>query len=354
MIGAAPRAALFILGLSFALGTAFAEPAQVDSQMQAVLDALGDLEAQPIHTLSVQQARTQASPADAALMVRRARKISPLPEAAVETKDIAIPTPAGALPARLYRPDASGPLPIIVYFHGGGWVVGDLNSHDATPRALTLGTGATVLSVDYRHAPESRFPAAHEDAWNAYLWVVENALSIGGDAERIAVAGEDAGGNLAANVALVAKEQGKPLPVHQLLVYPIAGSDVSTPSYRQNAEALPLGRADMEWFARQVLRSRTEAADPRINLVGRTDLSGLPPATVVTAEIDPLRSEGQTYAERMQAAGVVVNLVDVAGVTHAFFGMGKVVDKVKSAVEAANADLRKAFAKSTNNKGKGQ
>lgn len=354
MIGASPRIALFALALWCASGTAFAEPGQVDGQMQAVLDALGNLKAQPIHTLSVQQARTQASPADAALVVRRERKISPLPEAAVKTKDIAIPTPAGALPARLYRPDASGPLPVIVYFHGGGWVVGDLNSHDATPRALTLGSGAVVLSVDYRHAPENRFPAAHEDAWNAYVWVLENALSIGGDAERIAVAGEDAGANLAANVALMAKETVKPLPVHQLLIHPIAGSDVGTPSYRQNAEARPLGRADMEWFAGHVLRSRTQATDPRINLVGRTDLSGLPPATVVTAEIDPLRSEGQTYAERMQAAGVVVNLVDVAGVTHAFFGMGKVVDKAKLAVEAANADLRKAFAKSSNSKGTGQ
>lgn len=328
-----------------------AQPTQPDPQMQGVLDALRDLKARPVHSLSVMEARTQANAADAARTVRRARNISFLPEAEVETRDLAIPTPAGALPARVYAPDASGPLPMVLYFHGGGWVIGDLNSYDETPRALTLGTGAIVLSIDYRHAPESKFPAAHDDAWNTYLWLLDNAATIGGDPKRIAVAGEGAGANLAANVALMAKEKNRPLPVYQLLVTPIAGSDTTTPSYQENAETRPLGGADMTWFTGHVLSSREQDADPRINLIGRNDLAGLPPATVVTAELDPLRSEGQTYAEMMKSAGVAVNLVAVTGVTHEFFGMGLVIDKAKSAIEAANTDLLKALATSQKQQG---
>jgi acetyl esterase/lipase len=322
------------------------QQAQPDPQMQGVLDALKALDGKPFHTLSVPEARTQASAADAALTVQRDKKSSPLPEAKVTTKDIAIPSPAGALPARVYIPAGEGPFPVVLYFHGGGWVVADINTYDATPRALALGSKAIVVSADYHHAPESKFPAQHDDAWAAYTWVVENIHTMNGDSSRIAVAGESAGGNLAANVALMAKEKKTTLPVHQLLVYPIAGNDTNTSSYQENANAAPLGKADMEWFISNVFKSKDQTADPRINLVGRTDLSGLPPATVVTAQIDPLRSEGQAYAEKMKTAGVSVNLMNVDGVTHEFFGMGKVVDKAKAAVDAVNADLTKAFNKS--------
>lgn len=316
-----------------------AQQAKPDPQMQAVLDALKALDAKPIHTLDVAEARTQASPADAARTVQQEKKISPYPEVAVETKDIAIPTAAGALPARIYVPEGEGPFPVVLYFHGGGWVIADINTYDATPRALAIGSKAMVISVDYRHAPESKFPAQHEDAWAAYAWTVENVHTLNGDAKRIAVAGESAGANLAANVALMAKEMKTTMPVHQLLVYPIAGNDMDTPSYRENADAMPLGKADMEWFVSHVFTSKEDTADPRINLVGRKDLNGLPAATVVLAQIDPLRSEGETYAEKLKAAGVKVNLIKVDGVTHEFFGMAKVVDKAKAAVDAANADL---------------
>jgi acetyl esterase/lipase len=322
------------------------QQAQPDPQMQAVLDAMKALDAKPLHTLGVPDARTQASAADAARTVQRDKKISPLPEAKVATKDIAIPNAAGALPARVYIPEGKGPFPVVLYFHGGGWVVADINTYDATPRALALGAKAIVVSADYHHAPESKFPAQHDDAWAAYTWTVENVHTLNGDASRIAVAGESAGANLAANVALMAKEKKTTLPVHQLLVYPIAGNDMNTPSYQENANASPLGKADMEWFVANVFKSKEQTSDPRINLVGRSDLSGLPGATVVTAQIDPLRSEGQTYADKMKAAGVAVNLINVDGVTHEFFGMAKVVDKAKTAVDAANADLVKAFAKS--------
>lgn len=338
-------AGLAVILLSSVAGVQ-AQQAQPDPQMQVVLDAMKALDAKPLHTLSVSDARTQASAADAARTVQRDKKISPLPEAKVATKDIAIPTAAGALPARVYIPEGKGPFPVVLYFHGGGWVVADINTYDATPRALALGAKAIVVSADYHHAPESKFPAQHDDAWAAYTWTVENIHTLNGDASRIAVAGESAGANLAANVALMAKEKKTTLPVHQLLVYPIAGNDMNTPSYQENANASPLGKADMEWFVANVFKSKEQTSDPRINLVGRNDLSGLPGATVVTAQIDPLRSEGQAYADKMKAAGVAVNLINVDGVTHEFFGMAKVLDKAKMAVDAANADLTKAFAKS--------
>jgi acetyl esterase/lipase len=325
-------------------GPAFAQQAKPDPQMQTVLDALKGLDAKPLHTLSVPEARTQASAADAARTVQREKKTSPYPEIKVATRDIAIPTAAGALPARVYMPEGEGPFPVVLYFHGGGWVVADINTYDATPRALALGAEAMVISVDYRHAPESKFPAQHDDAWAAYTWTVENVHSLNGDSNRIAVAGESAGANLAANVAIMAKEKKTRMPVHQLLVYPIAGNDMNTPSYRENANALPLGKADMEWFVSHVFTSKEQTSDPRINLVGRKNLDGLPAATVVLAQIDPLRSEGETYAKNLEAAGVKVNLIKVDGVNHEFFGMAKVVDKAKAAVDAANADLRRALA----------
>ncbi|WP_198598403.1 alpha/beta hydrolase [Mangrovicella endophytica] len=319
--------------------------AKPNEQMQAVLEALKSLDAKPIHTLDVPAARFQASPADAARTVQRDRKISAEPEAKVMTRDIAIPTAAGALPARVYMPAGEGPLPVIVYFHGGGWVIADINTYDATPRALALGAKAMVVSVDYRHAPEHKFPAAHDDAWAAYRWTVENIHTLNGDAKRIAVAGESAGANLAANVALEAKANKTAMPVHQLLVYPIAGNDMNTPSYQANADAVPLGKADMEWFVKNVFASKEESADKRINLVGRDDLGGLPPATVITAEIDPLRSEGQAYAQKLKAAGVTVDAINVPRVTHEFFGMAKVVDAAKDAVDRAAADLAESFTK---------
>lgn len=319
--------------------------AEPNAQMKAVLDALKALEAKPLHELSVPEARMQASPADAARTVQRDKQISPYPEAAVMTKDIGIPGPMGTLSARVYTPDGQGPFPVIVYFHGGGWVVADINTYDATPRALALGTGAVVVSVEYRHAPEFKFPAAHDDAWTAYAWVVENAQTINGDASKVAVAGESAGANLAANVALEAKERKATLPVYQALIYPVAGTDMNTPSYLENADATPLGKADMAWFFDKVLESKDQMSDPRLDLVHRADLEGLPPATVITAQIDPLRSEGKAFADNLKAAGVTVDVVNFDGVTHEFFGMAKVVDDAKKAVDLVNADLKAAFAK---------
>ena len=164
-----------------------------------------------------------------------------------------------------------------------------------------------------------------------------------GDSKRVAVAGESAGGNLAANVALMAKKMKATMPVYQLLVYPVAGKDMETPSYKENADAMPLGKADMEWFVKNVFKSMDETSDPRLNLVGRDDLAGLPPATVILAQIDPLRSEGETYAKKLQDAGVKVDMKVFDGVTHEFFGMGKVVPQARQAEDMAASDLKQAF-----------
>lgn len=341
---AAPIAAL-LLSTTIALPAFAQEMAKPSGEMQAVLDKLAALGAKPFATLTVPEARTQASAADAAKAVQWDKRITSDPEAKVTTKDIAIPTTEGTLAARVYMPAGKGPFPVIVYYHGGGFVVADVNVYDSAPRGLALGVNAVVVSVEYRHAPEHKFPAAHDDAWNAYQWVVKNAQALNGDSDKIAVAGESAGANLAANVALMAKQKKTEQPVYQLLVYPIAGNDMNTPSYKENAEAKPLGKADMEWFVKNSFTSMDQTADPRVNLVGRTDLAGVAPATVITAQIDPLRSEGEAYAAKLKEAGVQVDAKTFAGATHEFFGMAKVVPQAKEANDMAIADLKSAFDK---------
>ena len=332
-------------GLGLSATAVFAEPA---ADMQAVLDALKSLDAKPIHTLDVPEARSQATPADAAKAVQWQKRLPSAPEGQITATDIAIPTEAGSLPARVYTPQGDGPFPVIVYYHGGGWVIADLNVYDGTPRALTSGAQAITISVEYRHAPEYKFPAAHDDAWAAYQWIVDNLQDLNGDPTRIAVAGESAGGNLAANVAIMARDAKTTQPVHQLLVYPIAGNDMGTPSYKEHADAVPLGWADMEWFVSQVFTSPEETADTRINLLGQKSLADLPPATVILAEIDPLRSEGEAYAAALTAAGVPTNVRVFAGATHEFFGMGKVVAAAAEAMGMATTDLKQAFAAKAN------
>ncbi|PYE43077.1 acetyl esterase/lipase [Rhizobium sp. PP-F2F-G20b] len=338
-------AVALLVPLSSATASLAQDMAKPTTEMQAVLDKLAALDAKPFSTLSVPEARSQATPADAARAIQWDKRLSTNPEAQVTTRDIAIPSKAGGLAARVYIPGGKGPFPVVVYYHGGGWVVADINVYDGAPRALALGANAIVVSVEYRHAPEHKFPAAHEDAWTAYQWIVENIHELNGNADKIAVAGESAGGNLAANVALMAKAMKTKQPVHQLLVYPVAGNDMNTPSYTENANAKPLGKADMEWFVKNAFASMDETSDERLNLVGRTDLAGVAPATLIMAQIDPLRSEGEAYAAKLKDAGVKVETKTYPGVTHEFFGMAKVVPEAKQAMDLAIADLTAAFAK---------
>ena len=315
--------------------------------MQAVLDAHKALGAKPIETLTPAKARLEPSAADAAKMVMRQRGMSTAPDPAVTTKDVAY----GADPmqfARIYTPVAAvaggAPMPIVVYYHGGGWVIADVNTYDATPRLLAKQLNAIVVSVEYRHAPEAKFPAQHEDAAAAYNWVLQNAASWGGNPAKIALAGESAGGNLAVATAIYARDHGLTAPVHVLSVYPIANSSMQLPSRMDSANAKPLNTPMLNWFGYYYSNTPADQMDPRINLVS-ANLANLPPTTIINAQIDPLRSDGETLAAAMKKAGDTVKQKTFPGVTHEFFGMGKVVRGAYDAELYGIAELKKAFAK---------
>ena len=233
---------------------------------------------------------------------------------------------------------------MIVYYHGGGWVIATVDTYDAAPRLLAKQLGAIVVSVEYRHAPEFKFPAQHEDAAAAYRWTLQNAASWGGDPARIATVGESAGGNLAVATAIYARDNGLTLPRHIVSVYPIANSSPTLPSRRDSANAKPLNSAMLPWFGYYYQTSKGDAQDPRLNLVA-ANLRGLPPTTIINAQIDPLRSDGETLATAMRAAGDKVEQKTFPGVTHEFFGMAKVVDGAKQANELAVARLKTALAR---------
>lgn len=325
--------------------TSRGKPAKAGHQMQKVLDELGSLGGKPIEGLTAVEARLQPTPTDAVKSLLKKAGQDPDADMGVKTADIAIPGPAGAIQARVYKPHEHSEdtlHPVVVYFHGGGWVFADLDVYDGGPRGVSKMADVIVVSCHYRQAPENKFPAAHEDAIAAYKWVVENAGSFNGDPRKVAVMGESAGGNLAMNVAIAARDHGFQAPVHQVLVYPVAGNDMDTPSYVENADAKPLNKAMMKWFVDNTFSSPDETADPRINLV-EADLIGLPSATVILAEIDPLRSEGELLAERLEQAGVDVRHKTFSGSTHEFFGMAAVVPDAAAAQTFAAHELKRAF-----------
>jgi acetyl esterase/lipase len=317
-----------------------------DREMQAVLDMLQSLGPKPIETLDAKEARKQPTPADAVEKLLDERGESTDPEDVGDVDDRTIDGPAGDIKVRIYKPASAAAdalLPVVLFVHGGGWVIADLDVYDASPRALANAAHAIVVSTHYRQGPEHRFPAAHEDVYAAYKWVIAAAHDFGGDASRVAVVGESAGGNLATVVCLNARDEGLPLPVHQVLVYPIADSDTNTESYREQAQAKPLNAAMMRWFFDNYLRGPEDGQTPAISLNRAADLSGLPPATIINAELDPLRSDGERLAERLRAAGVQTEQRTYPGVTHEFFGMGAVLPKAKDAQQFAAAALRRAF-----------
>jgi len=320
-----------------------AAPPAADAQMQAVLDQLTKLGGKPIETLSPEEARKQPSPADAVRALLESQGKPTTPEAVAKVVERTFPGPGGAVPIRVYIPAGQGPFPVVLYVHGGGWVIADLDTYDASPRAIANAAKAIVVSTHYRQAPEHKFPAAHEDTLAAYEWVLANAAKFGGDPKRIALVGESAGGNMAANIAIAARDKKLQAPLHQVLVYPVANNDMNAPSYVENANAKPLNKAMMEWFVKHTFASPDQTADPRIALAKRTDLAGVAPATIVLAQIDPLRSDGEALAAALRAAGVPVTVQRYDGVTHEFFGMGAAVDKAKAAQQMVGEQLRKSF-----------
>lgn len=306
----------------------------LDPQVKAAIDASVAMGIKPAHQLSIEQGR-QALEARAAMMNQ---SLEPVHEVTERT----IPGPGGELRLRIYRPERPGPLPVLVYYHGGGWIRGSLDTHEPLCRALTNQVGCLVVSVDYRLAPEAKFPAAADDCYAATCWVAEHARELGVDASRLAVGGDSAGGYLAATICQLARDRGGPPIKFQLLLYPVMGYDFETESYRQNAEGYMMERQDMIFYWQQYLPNEAAAREPyAVPLAG--DLRGLPPAHLTTAEFDVLRDEGMAYAERLRAAGVPATSRCYEGLIHGFYGMAAVVDRARQARQETAEALRQGL-----------
>ncbi|MDN3566854.1 alpha/beta hydrolase [Paeniroseomonas aquatica] len=313
--------------------------------MAELLQAYAALGPKPLESLTPAEARRQPSMADAVKAVQRRRGMDLAPRPVAMVQDIQVQGAAGPLPARIYgERRANGAAPMILYFHGGGWVIADLDTYDASARALAAETGAIVVSVHYRQGPEHRFPAAHEDAVAAYQWLVANSRTLGGDPNRIAVAGESAGGNLALTVGMALRASPAGRPAHLLLIYPVADTDVNAPSMRDQENAKPLSRAAVLWFVQNYTRGPSDLQDPRLDVGRAADLAGLPRCTVVIAGIDPLRSGGERLVGKLRAAGVQTDARSFPGATHEFFGAAPVLQDAVVAQSYAGARLREVFA----------
>ena len=263
------------------------------------------------------------------------------PDALGRVEDLSIPGPGGDLPVRVYASEHGGIRPALVYFHGGGWVLGNLDTHDAVCRALAKESGAVVISVDYRLSPEHKFPSAVEDAHAATLWVAANAERLGIDARRIAVGGDSAGGNMATVVALRFRDAGGPALASQVLFYPVTDlSSLETASHRELGDGYFLTGAAMDWFRGHYLASIDHKSHPEVSPLLAPDLSGLPPALVITAEFDPLRDEGEAYAQRLQQAGVPVTATRYPGMIHGFVSMRGVLSGGRQAIQEAAQFVR--------------
>lgn len=302
----------------------------LDPKVKATLDQQAALP--PLHTLPVE-------------MVRRgiANSLHLLPTSSApvaRVEDRTVPGPAGELPIRVYTPEGQGPFPLIVYFHGGGWTICTLDTHDPICRELCAGAGAVVVSVDYRLAPKHPFPAAPDDCLAATRWVSDHAEELGADPERIAVAGDSAGGNLAAVVALRVRDEGGLALRGQLLIYPSTDLFGETESRRVNGQGYGLSTEDMRWFRGHYLADEAHAEHPHASPSRAQSLAALPPALVITAEYDPLRDEGEDYARALQAAGVDARLTRYEGMHHGFFGGVGVYDQTRAALDETSAWLR--------------
>ncbi|MGJ3702046.1 alpha/beta hydrolase [Variovorax sp. AFSI2.2] len=308
-------------------------------QARALLDFIEARGIPPTHTLSPAEARA----------FYRERRATTQPEApqVAQVRELKAEGPHGTIPVRLYRPlgsTADAALPVLVYFHGGGWVIGDLDTHDVLCRSLANGAGCAVASIDYRMGPEHRFPAAVDDVLAATRWVRREAASLGLDAGRLAVGGDSAGGNLAAVAAIAARDAGD-LPIaFQLLIYPATDQRRGHPSHQANGQGYLLTRDTMTYFHDHYIDDPRHDLDWRASPLLHADLSGLPPALVLTAGFDPLRDEGMAYAEALTAAGNRAACVCFERQIHGFITMGRVLDEADTAIALCSAELRRALA----------
>lgn len=310
----------------------------LDPQAKAYLDQMAAMNMPPVSSFEPSVLRQLI----AAQVAEEAKTSTVEPVANVVNRTI--PGPAGEIPVRIYTPAGHGPFPILVFFHGGGWVICTLDTHDGQCRSLANGAGCVVVSVDYRLAPEHKFPAAPLDCYAATKWVAEHAAELNGDASRLAVGGDSAGGNLTAVVSQMARDQDGPALVFQLMIYAATDFTAQNASKKENGEGHGLDNSDMDWFTNHYLRSKEDETNPMASPMLAASLSALPPALVITAEYDPLRDEGELYGQRLQAAGVPVTIRRYPGMIHGFFGMAQILDQGKKAVEETCQTLREAFA----------
>ncbi len=322
--------------------------ANVDYDLKHVLDTWRGLGPKPLETLSVADARRQPMPIEAAALLLKNHGLK-LDTYDIAIKDVDFPGPGGQLTARVYTPvadpgtPADAPRPVVVFYHGGGFVLENRASTDATSRAIAGGAGVIVIAPDYSLAPERKFPAAQADALAAYKWVLGNAGSFGGDPGRVALAGEGAGAMLAADAAVAAYHDKLPEASALVLITPVAGINLKTNSWMEDSAARPWNDKAVAWAFNLFLPKPEDKYDPRVDIVGKADVRGLPPTTIVTAEVDPLRSDGERLGGKLQIATVPVAIRDYPGVTHDFFGMGMAVEKAAEAQSFVAQQLRIAF-----------
>jgi acetyl esterase len=309
---------------------------QLDPQAQALFDFIGLSNLAPIETLTPQAARSMF---EALAEARRRMAVEPVDQ----IRDLKVPGPAGEIPLRVYCPKVPSPAPALIYFHGGGWVLGDLESHDHVCRALANSAACVVISVDYRLGPEHKFPAAVDDSYAATCWIADHAAELGVDPSRIAVGGDSAGGNLAAVVSQIARDRGGPSLAFQLLIYPGTDMRMSLPSIDENADGPFLTKAAMHWFLDHYLNSAEDRLNPLASPLLASNLRGLPPAFILTAECDPLRDEGEAYGLRLEEAGVPVEIQRYDGMPHGFFSFAAALDGGRRAMSDATSRLRSAF-----------
>jgi acetyl esterase len=308
----------------------------LDPQAKALFDFIGLTQLAPLETLTPEEARGRFEEMAEA---RRQMAVEPVDQ----IRDLKIPGPAGEIPIRVYTPKVESPAPALIYFHGGGWVLGDLESHDHVCRALANRASCVVLSVDYRLAPEHKFPAAVHDSYAATQWIADHAGELGVDRSRIAVGGDSAGGNLAAVVSQIARDRGGPSLAYQLLIYPGTDMRMNMPSIDENADGPLLTKASMHWFVNHYLNSEGDRTDPLASPMLASNLGGLPPAFILTAECDPLRDEGEAYGRRLQEAGVSVEVQRYKGMPHGFFSFAAALDGGRRALADATSRLTSAF-----------
>ena len=307
----------------------------LDKQAQALIERFVREGTPPVSKLTPTAARRLAREVN--------RRLTSPPEAVAVVKNTKISGPSAQIPLRVYIPREGKILPVLAYFHGGGWVLGDLDSVDSLCRSLAKAANCVVVSVNYRLAPEHKFPAAVEDACSATKWIADNATDLSGDSRRIGVGGDSAGGNLAASVSLMARDRHGPPIMFQLLIYPATNYAFDTASYIHNAEGYWISRDDMKWFWNHYLRDEEDGRNPYASPLRAANLSSLPPAFVITAEYDPLRDEGEAYAARLGECGVPVKLTRYDGMIHDFMNIAE-LRQSRTAIDEAAVELRKAFA----------